>query len=335
MGKPIAGQDKLPFSIEGINVNGASLSDGTKLYNLRIYKQRSSLEFDLINPLTSVVYQKMKIVGRGFDTEATDATLINLLSPNTFFIRAVVDNETVGFVSKFHNNLVHLIKGGSVFVPDYSVFFADPVSPIAPVETTVPQTVSTQFTKAGTGGVRLLLSPNPNSAENMIISTDGFIELALAVRLQPAVTGYPTNINPVNGTYTSGFTSTQDWTIPFSIALLSGEGAITDHYNVVLTFFGNNTGIEDEHKLSVELQESNGTLILYAPGGSITDSWVTEDLKCLQNIERYSFFSQYFVYPAVSAGTKPVGLFKIKLEATHIKSGMVTTCVAYANMSNV
>lgn len=124
MGKPIAGRDKFPYSVDGIVVAGAKLQDGTVLNDIRISKQRSVLVFDLLDGDT--VHQKLSITskdanGAELDISGDDADLADSLAPGTFFVRAVTSSdEQRGFVIRFQLNKVIVSNDPYVFDMDYS-----------------------------------------------------------------------------------------------------------------------------------------------------------------------------------------------------------------------
>ena len=126
MGKPIAGRNKSPFGVSGINVDAAVLTDGTKLTNVRISKQRSINVFDLISADGTILYPFVKITGVdkngvNLDPSESPASLAESLSSGTFCISiADADGESIGFAVRLLLNKVILQDGSSVFLTDYS-----------------------------------------------------------------------------------------------------------------------------------------------------------------------------------------------------------------------
>lgn len=126
MGKPIAGRNKSPFGVAGINVDAAVLSDGTKLTNVRISKQRSINVFDLLSADGSTLYPFVKITGVDADgvnlDPASDASaLADVLAPGSFCVSIVdVDDTVRGFAVRLLLNKVVLQDGSVVFLTDYS-----------------------------------------------------------------------------------------------------------------------------------------------------------------------------------------------------------------------
>lgn len=126
MGKPIAGRNKSPFGVNGINVDAAVLSDGTKLTNVRISKQRSINVFDLISADGTTLYPFVKITGvdkngANLNTAHTPTQLSNDLANGTFCISIVnSEDDVVGFAVRLLLNKVILQDGSVVFLTDYA-----------------------------------------------------------------------------------------------------------------------------------------------------------------------------------------------------------------------
>lgn len=126
MGKPIAGRNKSPFGVNGINVDAAVLSDGTKLTNVRISKQRSINMFDLLSADGATLYPFVKITGvdkDGVNLDPADDndTLADNLANGTFCI-SIVDTagDVLGFAVRLLLNKVTLQDGSTVFLADYT-----------------------------------------------------------------------------------------------------------------------------------------------------------------------------------------------------------------------
>lgn len=126
MGKPIAGRNKSPFGVDGINVDAAVLSDGTKLTNVRISKQRSINVFDLVSADGATLYPFVKITGvdkAGVNLDPADSAsdLADALANGTFCISIVDANgDVAGFAVRLLLNKVVLQDGSVVFLTDYS-----------------------------------------------------------------------------------------------------------------------------------------------------------------------------------------------------------------------
>lgn len=125
MGKPIAGRNKSPFGVDGINVDAAVLADGTKLTDVRISKQRSINMFDLISADGATLYPFVKIsgvdkTGVNLDPADDNDTLADNLANGTFCI-SIVDTagDVVGFAVRLLLNKVVLQDGSVVFLTNY------------------------------------------------------------------------------------------------------------------------------------------------------------------------------------------------------------------------
>ncbi|AQW88630.1 structural protein with Ig domain [Serratia phage BF] len=134
MGKPIAGRNKSPFGVDGINVDAAVLADGTKLTNVRISKQRSINMFDLLSADGATVYPFVKITGvdkTGVDLDPADSNsdIADNLANGTFCI-SIKDaaGDVVGFAVRLLLNKVVLQDGSAVFLTNYQGQGQDPVA---------------------------------------------------------------------------------------------------------------------------------------------------------------------------------------------------------------
>lgn len=120
MAKPIAGVNDYPYGICGFIVDGAFIQ-GSKYKNIRIYKQRSDVMFDLINPSTGTIYQKVLITGVDINKEVLDYSktndeLLNEIPKNTFFVRGYNDAKSIeGFAVRFLLNKIILSSGRTLY----------------------------------------------------------------------------------------------------------------------------------------------------------------------------------------------------------------------------
>jgi hypothetical protein len=117
MARPIAGIDEYKFGECGFVVDGALLKNGVKLKNVRIYKQRSIHTFDLIDPNSGTIYQKVQLTGyddssRVLDYSMTDDVLLTKIPVNSFYVRGYNDALShKGFVIRFLTHKVVLSDG--------------------------------------------------------------------------------------------------------------------------------------------------------------------------------------------------------------------------------
>lgn len=342
MARSIAAAGKLPFGKTGINVSAALLKDGTEVVNLKIYKQRSHFVYDLIDPSNLKIYEKMlrtevDINGNILDIHKTDQELLKIIPKGTFFIKVLDQNKNpIGFVNKFQSNIVQTGSTGQVYLnkdTKYEVMENNGPQPRHVDDGKIG--AQTQFHKSN--GTLWVGTGIPST--EMIVSTDGLIELALGIRYWRSTVGYQTLITPVNNVYTKVLEANGDWTIPFSIGMKvdTNIGYITDFYDVDLIYYGKNDGTESEnHKLVFSLRTVNGSyqMVPNIQGiGSITDSYIDPNKRFLQNSSRYKFYSGSFVDPAVPNGQVSLGLYKLKLVAKHKISGLITTSQCWANIS--
>lgn len=120
MAKPIAGINDYPYGVCGYVVDGAFIN-GSKHKNLRIYKQRSDVMFDLIDPGTGTIYRKLLITGINTQREILDYAksndeILNEIPKNTFFVRGYNDSKTIqGFAIRFLLNKIILSTGRALY----------------------------------------------------------------------------------------------------------------------------------------------------------------------------------------------------------------------------
>ncbi|EOR9073985.1 hypothetical protein FOI42_RS02625 [Escherichia coli] len=110
MSRTIADAGEYKFGECGYIVDGALLIDGTKLKNIRIYRQRSYKLFDIIDPVTNKIYRRVQItsydkVGNLLNYKKSDDELLDVIAKNTFFVRGYTNQlkptDPTGFVTKF------------------------------------------------------------------------------------------------------------------------------------------------------------------------------------------------------------------------------------------
>lgn len=125
MARPIAGINDYPYGVCGYIVNGVHFHNQTKTTNLRIYKQRSDVMFDLIDPSTMIVTQKLlltgvDVLGYALDYSLSDAQLVNMIPRNTFFVRGYNPSHTIeGFVVRWLLNK-KILSNGKVLYDIYT-----------------------------------------------------------------------------------------------------------------------------------------------------------------------------------------------------------------------
>ncbi|WPK19277.1 hypothetical protein [Salmonella phage SD-6_S16] len=109
MSRSIAAAGRYKFGECGYVVDGAILNDGTRLKNIRIYRQRSHRLYDLVDPRTNIIYRKVQITtkdNKGYllNYNKTNDQLLSEINKNCFFVRGYSEEpqETdTGFVYKF------------------------------------------------------------------------------------------------------------------------------------------------------------------------------------------------------------------------------------------
>ncbi|EON7861276.1 hypothetical protein HI145_RS01345 [Escherichia coli] len=110
MSRSIAAAGRYKFGECGYVVDGAILNDGTKLKNVRIYRQRSHRLYDLLDPVSNVIYRKVQITtkdiqGYQLNYNKTNDQILSEIRKNSFFVRgysdAKLESDPTGFVYKF------------------------------------------------------------------------------------------------------------------------------------------------------------------------------------------------------------------------------------------
>lgn len=128
MSRSIAAAGRYKFGECGYIVDGVYLQDGTKLKNMRIYRQRSHRLYDILDPKTNVIYRKVQLTttdttGYQLNYNKTNDQLLSEIKKNSFFIRGHTEQnlstDPNGFVYKF---LLHkTILGSSTTLYDMYV----------------------------------------------------------------------------------------------------------------------------------------------------------------------------------------------------------------------
>lgn len=171
MARPIAGVNDYPYGICGFIVDGAFIQ-GSKYKNLRIYKQRSDVMFDLINPSTGTIYQKLLITGLNINGEILDYSksndaILNEIPKNTFFVRGYNDAKSIeGFAIRFLLNKIILSSGRTL----YNMYTPSCSIPLPDVDNIVIAPVTVDDTEI-TGTI--------TSSAGPIDPTDMIVELTL------------------------------------------------------------------------------------------------------------------------------------------------------------
>lgn len=174
MGKPIAGRNKPPFGVSGINVDAAVLKNGTKVTNIKISKQRSNSVFDLLSNSGKDIYTFLNITstdkdGNPLDVNDSPSTITDKLAVGTFCI-SIYDpdtNEIVGFAEKLLLNKVILNGGKVFFVNGYD----DQGDLTVPVDSIALNKTSSTGSVGGTEQLSYNISPANATNKDVIWST--------------------------------------------------------------------------------------------------------------------------------------------------------------------
>lgn len=279
MAKPIAGINDYPYGICGFIVDGALLKNGTKLKNVRIYKQRSINVFDLIDPVSEVVYQKVQLTGyntsnRVLDYSLTDDQLLDLIPVNSFFVRGYNDSMSqYGFVIRFLYNKVVLSNGIYLFdmyTPECSIPTPD-LGSIVVNTITVDSTTVTGSISSGSGTL---------NEDGMIVTltTPEGVEYTTTVHNRVFTFDNVQFVSPGMGTITVTSPHYNTATVPFEVLPSGADSDFTTHVPVAASqFVDNGDGTfsyvlnESEHNrgtdLVLQIQSPNG--VIYNPDVSV------------------------------------------------------------------
>lgn len=294
MGKPIAGRNKSPFGVNGINVDAAVLADGTKLTNVRISKQRSINMFDLLSADGATLYPFVKISGvdkDGVNLDPADDndTLADNLANGTFCI-SIVDTagDVLGFAVRLLLNKVTLQDGSTVFLADYTGQGQAAVAvtgvDVAPataalnvgatqqLTATVAPTDATDKTVAWTSSAPSIATVSTSglvtavangSATITATTTDGSFTDTSAITVTTAVTGV--DLTPATVTLSLAGTTTQQLTATVAPATASNQ-AVTYVSSAPSIATVSSTG------LVTAVATGSATITVTTTDGSFTDT---------------------------------------------------------------
>ena len=125
MGKPIAGRDMYPFTINGIVVDGANINGKTYVKELFIFQQRSYNLYDLISS-DGEVFEFVEITWREKDNTLLNyydnsSFIVERIKDNSFFIKVQdVRNNIYGFVTLLQLNKIKVSTGDYIYTPNDS-----------------------------------------------------------------------------------------------------------------------------------------------------------------------------------------------------------------------
>ncbi len=291
MAKPIAGINDYPYGICGFIVDGALLKNGTKLKNVRIYKQRSINVYDLIDPVSEVVYQKVQLTGyntsnRVLDYSLSDDELLDLIPVNSFFVRGYNDSMSqYGFVIRFLYNKVVLSNGiylYDMYTPECSIPTPD-LGSIVVNTVTVDSTTVIGSVSAASGTL---------NEDGMIVTltTPEGVEYTTTVHNRVFTFNNVQFVDPGMGTITVTSPHYNTATVPFEVFPSGTDSDFTTHVPVSANqFVDNGDGTfsyvlnESEHNrgtdLVLQIQSPNG--VIYNPDVSVDASGnvtITQDV---------------------------------------------------------
>lgn len=282
MAKPIAGINEYPYGICGFIVDGAVLKNGTVLKNVRIYKQRSIHMYDLIDPNTNTIYQKVQITGydtsnRILDYNKTDDELLASIPVNSFFVRGYNNAMSqYGFVIRFLYNKVVLSDGSNAYL--FDMYTPECSIPTPDLGTIIVNTVTVDSTTV-TGSVSAA-SGNLNE-DGMIVTLttpEGLIYTTTVVNRVFTFTNVQfENIGTGTITITSPHYNTA--TIPFDVEPSGTDSDYVTTYPVSASQFVDNGDGSFSYTLPESTHQRGTDLVIQVqmPNGLIYTSNVNVD----------------------------------------------------------
>lgn len=283
MARPIAGINDYPYGECGFIVDGALLKNGVKLKDLRIYKQRSIHTFDLIDPRTETIYQKVQITG--FDTgyhvldyDMSDDELLNVIPINSFFVRGYDSTVTQrGFVIRFLYNKVVLSDGSQAYL--FDMYTPECSIPMPDLGTIIVNTVTVNSTTV-TGSISALSgSLNENGMIVTLTTPNGRVYTTTVINR--AFTFSAVQFDGVEGTGTITVTSPyyNTATIPFTVEPADTDSDYVTVYPVAASQFVSNGDGTYSYTLPASTHQRGADLVVQIqdPNGLIHISSVSVD----------------------------------------------------------
>ena len=278
MAKPIAGINDYPYGICGFIADGALLKNGTRLKNLRIYKQRSINVFDLIDPVSGVVYQKVQLTGydtsnRVLNYNLSDDNLLNVIPVNSFYVRGYnVTNSQNGFVIRFLSNKVVLSNGiylYDMYVPECNIPIPElgsiTVNTVTIDSTTVTGSVSASSGSLNEDGMIVTLT-TPEGVEytttvqNRVFTFTGVVFSSTGM-------GIITITSPHYNTATVQFEVHDDVDSDFTTTIPVSASQFVDNGDGTFTYVLNQNIHNRGTDLVLQIQNPNG--LIYSPSVSV------------------------------------------------------------------
>lgn len=190
MAKPIAGINDYPYGVCGFIANGVHFHNQTTTTNLRIYKQRSDVMFDLIDPSTMKITQKLlltgvDLLGYPLDYSLTDVQLTNMIPRNTFFMRGYNPSHTIeGFVVRWLLNKKILSNGKvlyDIYTPECGIPPVDisniVVNPVQEGDDKITGTIIVPGGSVNTSGMTITATLPDGSVVSGTVNSDGSFEI--------------------------------------------------------------------------------------------------------------------------------------------------------------
>lgn len=201
MARPIAGINQYPYGVCGYIANGIRFHNQTTTTSLRIYKQRSDVMFDLIDPNTGIVYQKLLLTGHDItkqplDYSLSDAQLVNMIPRNTFFVRGYNTSNTIeGFVVRWLLNKKYLSNGKvlfDIYTPECGIPPIDIsniiVSPIVAGDTSITGVITVASGTVNTNGMVIVAVLPDGSEVEGTVNPDGTFTIPVTVPTTGTIT---------------------------------------------------------------------------------------------------------------------------------------------------
>ncbi len=211
------------------------------------------------------------------------------------------------------------------FIGQFSLEIAEAVTYDASVVSAVVVTEGTKPSQKALKTDGTLIVGEHNSAEQMIVATNGELEIAGAARLLK----YNGVFKPTSSAYYINVADNDDWTLPFSFLLKNTKNAdrVTDLYDCFVKV----TSVEANSYLNFQLKRQYGKLLLEDTTNQITitdPAAYNEQGSLYQDLLRPTYYRAKFGSIAKNALGAPYGTFEVELKAVS-KNGGADVVVAF------
>lgn len=287
------------------------------------------------DPVTGTIHYNRFDLGRLFANrtikihDASYATVRDLITPLLDEVRLAFEPEDLvdtALSGPYPRRVVVKADPLSLrFIGQFSLEIAEAVTYDSSVVSAVTVTEGTKPSQKALKTDGTLIIGENHSAEQMIVATNGELEIAGAARLLK----YNGVFKPTSSAYYINVADNDDWTIPFSFLLANTTNAdrLTDLYNCFVKV----TSVEASSYLNFQLKRQYGKLLLEDTTNQITindAAAYNEQGSLYQDLLRPTYYREKFGSIAKNALGAPYGTFEVELKAVS-KNGGADVVVAF------